>query len=177
LANIQESLLTGRLVSALYLGPTDRKPLEIQLHPLGIVQRAKTPYLVATAFDYSDVRLYAVQRFQRATVMDERAVSPKGFTLDRYLADGAMEFSSGNKLRLQIWVSTQMAIQLAETPLSTKQAIKPVRDGHVVRADVADSWQLRWWLLSQGPSVRVLAPVGLRREMRETLSEALGGYD
>lgn len=37
------------------------------LHPLALVVRGPVTYLVATASDYPDVRLYALHRIQRGT--------------------------------------------------------------------------------------------------------------
>ena len=37
-----------------------------------------------------------------------------------------------------------------------------------MRATVADSWQLRWWILGQGDAVEVRKPVALQRKIATT---------
>ncbi len=176
LAKVHEGLMLGRQLCASYLAPNARRAMELTLHPLGLVQRASTPYLIAAAFGYTDVRLYAVHRFRSADVLNEPVVAPKGFDLDEYLTAGAMHFSSGRSIRLQAWVSSELGIQLAETPLALDQSISPEGHGYRVKATVSDSWQIRWWILSQGDSVRIAAPKALRQEISETLAAALRGY-
>lgn len=58
LATVQEALLQERQVLVVYTAPSDKKAGEITLHPLSLILRGSTPYLVATAYDYHDVRLY-----------------------------------------------------------------------------------------------------------------------
>jgi len=66
---------------------------------------------------------------------------------------------------------------LAETPLSVDMQL--VSDGNrkTLSATVPDSWQLRWWVLSQGGAIEVLAPTELREEIAATLSAALKRYN
>ncbi|MNJ82579.1 hypothetical protein D3C77_820810 [compost metagenome] len=54
--------------------------------------------------------------------------------------------------------------------------LEPDEDGHRLTATVQDSWQLRWWLLSQAGSIPVLEPVGLREEFIGHLKKGLGYY-
>ena len=52
--------------------------------------------------------------------------------------------------------------------MSTDQVISPLADSQWVEvsATVADTDQLRWWLLGFGNQVEVLEPVELREEFR-----------
>jgi hypothetical protein len=43
-------------------------------------------------------------------------------------------------------------------------------------ATVADSWQLRWWILSQGAGLTVLEPENLRMDIYKNLKETLNNY-
>ena len=45
--------------------------------------------------------------------------------------------------------------------------------GATVEATVNDSWELRWWLLSQAGSIRVQAPAELREVLIERLKQSL----
>jgi hypothetical protein len=50
-------------------------------------------------------------------------------------------------------------------------------DGRIeVCATVADSWELRWWILGRGRSVEVIRPAALRREMALAHQEAAARY-
>ena len=62
---------------------------------------------------------------------------------------------------------------VAESPLSTDQ----VMDQDIVQATVQDSWELRWWILSQGAGIEVLEPMALREEIAQSLRDACKRYD
>ena len=132
---------------------------------------------MATAFDYQDVRLYALHRFKEATICYETVKIPKGFSLDQYVQDGALQFGSPAPIDLVLKIAPEMARYLTEAPLSKNQKIQANDDGHTLTASVKDTWQLRWWLLSQGASVEVVAPMALRQAIAKTLSQAAKLYE
>jgi len=136
------------------------------------VQRGLVTYLLATAFEYDDVRLYAMHRFKGAEILMEPANMLRGFSIDQYIEDGALEFGKGKKIQLKAWIHEDMASFLSETPLSEDMKITGQEERLEVTASVADTWQLRWWILSQGPRIEVRAPVSLRKEIVEEV-EAL----
>lgn len=175
---IYRALLENRQFSASYRRIGSEEPKEYVLHPLGLVMRGSVSYLAASAWDYEDVRLYAMHRFDTAEVLDESIRIPDGFDLDREIALGFADFaSSGAPILLEIFCHRSKMAYLSETPLSHDQKIEHVDEEWVrLGATVNDTWQLRWWLLSQGSSIEVIAPEHLRKEISEELSEASGYY-
>jgi len=62
-------------------------------------------------------------------------------------------------------VSAEVAEHLAERRLSGDQRItRRTGDRVLVEASVADTQELRWWLLGFGDAVEVLSPTLLREE-------------
>ena len=47
----------------------------------------------------------------------------------------------------------------------------------VVEATVDDSWQLTWWILSQGNSIEVIKPESLRKNIINEIRHSLEQYD
>ena len=176
LETVQEALLFDRQLEVSYRRPGEDEPLALTLHPLALVQRGPVTYLVATAFTYEDVRLYAVHRMTAARFLDTPSHRPEGFSLDDYIAHGGMQFGDGATLRLEAWVAPWLAEILMETPLADDQQLVPEGEDFRLTATVADSWQLRWWILSQGAGLTVLEPDTLRREITQTLKRTLKGY-
>ena len=111
-----------------------------------------------------------------ATVLDEAVKRPKGFSLDAYLASGAAQFGSGEIITLKARVDENLARLLDETPLSKDQKITTRAGVRTLSASVHDSWQLHFWLLSQGAAITVVKPAALRRRMISCLEETLGNY-
>ena len=176
LAVIHEALLQERQVSVTYTAHSARKAENLTLHPLSLIQRGATPYLVATAYDYPDIRLYAIHRMKAATLTENKSKVPMGYTIDRYVKSGAMEFGAGKVIRLRAWVSNELGIYLAETPLATDQSIKSKSGHYLLSVSVVDSWQLRWWIQSQGASITVCSPKHLRTEIAQSLNAAAQNY-
>lgn len=173
---VQTALLNNEQIDVVYLGFSN-EPKALRLHPLGLVVRGAVTYLVATAFDYTDVRLYALHRFQSAGRTYESAKRPKGFKLAQYVDDGALQFGNGKVLKLVARIDDRLAKNLTETPLSANQKLRSIGGGFELSASVVDSWQLQWWILSQGSAITVVVPVALKERVRQALGAALKNYD
>ena len=135
-------------------------------------------YLVASAWDYTKVQLYALHRFSKVEILKDAVRVPEGFSLDESIANGMAEFSSqSTPIQLQIRCTEWVANYLAETPLSADQTIEPEADGWVrLTATVNDTWQLHWWLMGQGAGLEVVAPDGLRQKVATALADAFALY-
>lgn len=177
LETIQAGLLAEKQIAVRYHKPSGSMPYDLILHPLGIAQRGAVTYLVATAYDYSDVRLYAVHRIEVANLLDEDITKPTGFSLETYVTGGALQFGAGEQIDLTARMNQTLASILDETPLGSNQIITPdVGSTYLLHVRVADSWQLRWWILSQGANIEIIGPAHIREKTRETLSQALAQY-
>lgn len=172
---IQQALLDEAQIECRYRSIDGRESAQ-RLHPLALVQRGPVGYLVATAFSYADPRLYALHRFRAAEIIDEPIVRPGSFNVDSYIAMGAMQFGNGKMLRLKANINEELAAYLAETPLAEDMVIKEREDDFLVTATVPDSWQLRWWILSQGSAIEVVSPKGLRKEVIDEVRDVYSIY-
>lgn len=177
LETVQEALLADEQIDVEYRGKGFDEPKQIRLHPLGMVNRGPVTYLVASTFDYPDVRLYAVHRMASATRTWETIKHPAGFDLDAYIQAGGLHFGNGKTIRLTAWVSDGLARILEETPMSEDQVLKPDGDDIKLTATIMDSWQLTWWLMAQGDDIEVVSPVALRRKIAGLLSDAAAQYE
>lgn len=176
LANIQEALLQQRQLQVTYLSVGADTPKEQNLHPLSLIQQGARSYLVATAFDYENPILYALQRVSSATVLDEPLKRPKGFSLDTHLASGAAQFGNGKTITLKAQLSAELAQLLNETPISKDQKITTRSGVHTLTATMQESWQLDFWIRSQGAAITVIKPVALRKYIIASLEETLSNY-
>jgi len=162
---LSRALLEGRQVDVLYGGGGRDEPRPMRLHPLGLILRTPSLYLVATAWNYhrlEDVHLYALHRFTEVTICDALVQLPEGFDLDKELARGLADFGGTKEpIELEMRVTSELAAILAETPLALRgtppksdQILTPEADGSVrVKVTVNDSWQFRWWLRAQAPQI------------------------
>jgi len=177
-SNLYQALLENKQVAATYRPMSSAEPKEYVLHPIGIIMRGAVSYLVASAWEYAEVRLYALHRFGTVEILGDASKTPKGFNLDHAIAGGLADFANqGKPIQLQIKCGDWIADYLAETPLSADQKLETASEGKViVSATVNDTWQLRWWLMGQGAGVEVCTPLALRTEIVKGLNETRAQY-
>ena len=174
---VQDALLAEEQVEVGYRKVKSEEIKTRRLHPLGMVNRGPVTYLVATASDYADVRLYAMHRMTSASRTGEPVKRPAGFDLDAYIQAGGLHFGNGKEIRLRARISKDLALILEETPMSEDQSIQYDGDEIKLKATVMDSWQLTWWLMSQGSGIEVISPVALRKKIAGRLAEAAAQYE
>jgi len=149
------------------------------LNPLGIVLRDGIVYLVATSWNYEDVRHYVLHRMAKSVELETPAKSPPAFRLSAHIKD-ELRFSypvRTGKIRLRALFAPDAALHLTESRLAADHRTTEQEDGRVlVEATVADTADLRWWLLGFGGAVEVLAPKALREEFREHADAMSAAY-
>jgi predicted DNA-binding transcriptional regulator YafY len=178
-ADLYQALLKKRQIAAYYQPMSSSQPKEYLLHPLGLIMRGAVAYLVASAWNYTEVQLYALHRFSEVEILDMAAKAPEGFNLDKAIASGLADFASqGEPINLEIRCKEWVAAYLTETPLSADQQTESEANGWVrLTATVNNTWQLHWWLLGQGEGVEVCAPDELRKEIKTALMNAAKLYN
>ncbi len=177
-AAIYQGLLEDKQLTARYQSASSDQPKDYLLHPLGLIMRGAVTYLVASAWDYAEARLYALHRFSTVEILDAAAKAPEGFNLDAAIASGLADFANqGEPIQLVLRCTEGVAAFLAETPLAADQTLTPEADGWVrLTATVNDTRQLQWWLLGQGDGVEVCSPMGLQEEIKTALFDAANLY-
>lgn len=175
LDSVHDALLSERQIEVTYKKASGEQT-GYRLNPLGLIQRGQITYLVATAFHYSDVRLYAIHRILDVEILSEAINTLEGFSVSDYASSGALEFGNGEKMNVQMRVSKNLAEILTETPVSADQQLVSDGDGYLVTAEVPDSWQFQWWLLSQGGDVEVIEPLPLRRRLKALITTMYSAY-
>lgn len=172
------ALIRRRRLRVAYRGKGEVSSREMELHPLGMVIRGGLSYIVATAWDYGDVRHYALHRMEVAVALSERVTEPDGFQLAEYLKVEAFSYPSGaGKVLLRALFDPGSGIHLTESRLSEDHRTVIREDGRVlVEATMEDTEELRWWLQGFGSQVEVLEPEELRRKLRQEAERLVGIY-
>ena len=167
---VYTALMENRKVEVYYRARYRARGQRIVLNPLGVVVRTGIIYLVATSWDYEDIRHYVLQRMSKPVLLDESARRMPGFRLSEYIRD-QKQFSyplSDQRLHLQALFDSDVGLHLMESRLGSGHRTSVQEDGRVlVEATVSDTADLRWWLLGFGSGVEVLEPESLRTEMRD----------
>jgi len=171
---VHQALLAERRLDVSYRAAGQARTKRYPINPLGLVGRGGGYYLVATARDYPEPHIFALHRMVSATLLDEPAIKPAGFNLRHYIGkERRFELPIGGNLNLELHVSPWLADYLDERKLSSDQTLTPLRgrEEKRLKATVANTNQLRWWLRSFGPDVEVVKPASLRRELASEFIE------
>ena len=177
LEKIQDAVMGERQIEVEYQRLGQEHTQSLRLHPLALIQRGPVLYLIACAFDYEDVRIYALHRCRKAQVLAEALRRPGDFSVDAFIAAGKMHFGAAESIDLHLWVDAELAAVLRESPLAEDMQMQALASGYEVAARLPLTWQLKWWLLSQGSSLSVLAPAALRAEIAADLRATLARYE
>lgn len=147
--------------------PRQKKAVKYEVNPQGLVVKDGITYVVSTLWNYDDLKHLALHRMRLPELLDKPGNVLKGFSLADYLeteSSFAYPVTHG-KLRLKVRLDSQAAFHLRESKLSADQKLEGIDEASVIlTATVADSSEIRWWLLGFGDQVEVLEPAELRRE-------------
>jgi predicted DNA-binding transcriptional regulator YafY len=179
LVRVQQALIDEQQLTCSYYSAHRDHRSQLVLNPLGLVQRGEITYLVATAAPYEDVRQFALHRMSEVVLTATPLKVSQPFDLKAYVSSGAMQFgdNAGELITLEAWVNEGLLRLLRETPLSEDMETMTSEDGGWIRAKVADSWELEWWLLSHTGSIAVAAPETLKQRLLQRLTRGLELYD
>ncbi len=167
---IYDALLNGWQLEVQYLKANAKKPERRIVNPLGIVLQGIVHRLICTMdSDVENIRHLPLHRFKGVNANGENLVEPEDFSIDEYLENQSLSFLRSKKdLKIEVRFKVLAGFHLTETPLSQDQKSIETKDGKIrITASVADTEQLRWWLLSFGENVEVLKPKSLRNEFKE----------
>lgn len=177
---IYNALMDQRQCRVQYQALASDHPKEQVLHPLGLVLREGVLYIVATSGTFSDPRHYALHRVKSAEMLPEAAKVPAKFNLSEYVERTFHYPLSPNSIKLVMQVAGDTARHLQERALSEDQKVRQLEDEDdefEITATVADTDELRWWILSFGEQIEVLKPVALRRDIASRVSDMAEYYE
>ena len=164
---IYECLLNDQKMRALYRKRDASESSEYFINPLGLVVRSAVTYLIcALDKDPNNPRYLPIHRFTKVVNIHKPAAIPNNFNLDHFIHKNNLGFLMSNKiLNLELIFESQSGFHLTETPLNNSQTLTYLDNGTIkVKAKVADTSELRFWISGFGPNVEVIKPKSLRRE-------------
>jgi predicted DNA-binding transcriptional regulator YafY len=182
LDELQNALINNQVCEAEYqkLGATRAGAIVIK--PLSLVQRGPVTYVIALSGQSAQPKQYNVQRFQSVKRTDITFEPPRHYSLDDYIAKGNLGFGLQGDIHLVCRIHPDIKGErilptiLRETPISSDMQLVDHGEWHQLEATVADTWQLRWWLMSHADEVEVVEPKSLRADIAARLKQAKSRY-
>jgi len=159
------ALQKGTRLQLTYAKDTRGGAKEFDFSPLGMLLDGEVMYLVGVAREYDNVLSLALHRIQQTLLLEQKARRVSGFRLEDYARESLFDLEKSGSVKLRLKVRGRLARYLTENRLGTDQTMTHLEDGwSEVRVTAQDASPLRWWLLSWGDKVEVLAPASLRKE-------------
>ncbi|PHR54144.1 MAG: transcriptional regulator [Robiginitomaculum sp.] len=154
-----------------------RQNKSYQINPLGLVARGHVVYLIATLRDSGEYRHFVLHRMVDAELSSRSAKLPPHFDLSGYLEKGSMSFPKNEVISLELKVDCIEGFHLLETPLSPEQVVTyPDHDHFIIQAQVNNTEELKWWLMSISDISQLLGPESLKNELAASLIKAAQQY-
>jgi predicted DNA-binding transcriptional regulator YafY len=174
---VSEALLNDNQMKVIYQKPGNVEKTIHQIHPLAMVERGGIIYLVVKIEEYQSIRTLALHRIEEAEILNESVMAPDNFNIDEEIRNGLFGFGANDRIQFKGRFSTIIGARLMETPLSSSQVATQESDGkYLIEAEIPDTPQLLWWLLSLNTDVEVLKPESLREKVTKKLKDALDSY-
>lgn len=171
---VTEGLLMGKVLNTVYLSREKNECKIYRLHPLGLVVRHSSTYLLAMVNDYDDVRQFALHRFQSVEILEQSSRQQPIFCLEDYVESGAFGYPIDEQnITLKALVDADTAWHLKETPVSEHQTLDKTDNPHQMRltAMVPNDQQTQWWLMGFGSKIEVLEPLSWRQAILQHAQE------
>jgi len=148
-----------------------------RIHPYHVFNLRGNWYVAAWDEDRQAVRDFAIHRMRRVTITTESYEIPRAFDFRKYMADSFGIEKGGRPVEVAIRFGPTQARWIRERKWHRSARIQEELDGSLVlRLRVAETSELRRWLLQFGSQVAVLAPASLRRAVAEELTTDRRGW-
>ena len=172
-AIIYDAVLNGYKLITFYKKRGERKFEKRIINPLGIVLQGVVHSLICTMQnDPEKPRHLPIHRFKKAKLSSQKVQKPKNFIIDEFIQSQNIGFLINNKpVTLEAIFQPMAGFHLTETPISIDQKLTRLKDGsYLLKANLPNTSQLRWWLLGFGDQVEIKRPKQLRNEFKMTAS-------
>jgi predicted DNA-binding transcriptional regulator YafY len=180
LSAIHRAIQEHRVVQAEYQ-PPGRDPQSRKIEPYAVVFYQGSLYIVAAAHEISPgedrIRHLKLDRFLRATPLDEFFKKPDDFNLEQHLASGIGIFSGGKPRDFKIRLTERGARWVLEDPWHAEQQVEKVAGGGViVTVRAHHDLEIIPRVLALGAEAELLAPASARQAIAAAIAELAKKY-
>ena len=124
-------------------------------------------YVIGNDHLRGEIRIFALERLKEIDRSGNKFDMPEDFDFETYM-ESALGIFRGPTIEVKVKFAPSLAPYVLERQWHSSQRIEEHSDGSVLLSlKVADSLELRRWVLSFGAEAEVLEPESLRREIQE----------
>src|SRR6185503_724833 len=172
LRTIQAALVERRRLRLRYYSMSRDEVTDRRVDPYHLTLHNGGYYLVARCHLREAVRLFAVERIREVKAEATRFQRPADFDLDKYLS-GAWGIIRGDIVTVKVIFGRGVARYIKDRLWHPTQRLRDLDGGRVeLTLRVADTLEVRRWILGFGPEAEVVEPASMRDALRRE-AEAL----
>ncbi len=171
-AAIQGALMERRRLRLRYYSMSRDEVSDRRVDPYHLTLHGGGFYLVGYCHLRQAVRIFAVERIRECEVLAARFDRPKTFDVDKYL-EGAWGIIRGDIVTVKVLFVRALARYIRDRLWHPTQTFRELDGGRLeMTLRVADTLEVRRWILGFGSEAEVLEPAALREALRRD-AEAL----
>ncbi len=176
LKTINRAILEHRIVAIEY--ESVGKPVSTRrIEPYGLAVYQSSIYVVATVAGSSELRNWKLDRFHRATALDEYFKPDQSIDVSRHLGKSIGIFSGESPTSVRIRVGQRAAAWVREDPWHPEQTLSPCDDGSAILVvPAAHPREVLPKVLSLGADAEVLEPESFREIVSDAVQKMAANY-
>jgi predicted DNA-binding transcriptional regulator YafY len=160
-----------------YRSLSSGKTTNRRIHPYHVFNLRGNWYAAAWDEARQAVRDFAIHRIRRIAITTESYEIPRGFEFRKYMADAFGIEKGGRAVEVAVRFAPRQARWIRDRKWHRSARIQEELDGALtLRLRVADTSELRRWVLQFGAEAEVLTPPSLRAAIAESLRTAAATY-
>jgi predicted DNA-binding transcriptional regulator YafY len=176
LKTINRAILEHRVVRIEYQSMAAPAATKRTIHPYAVALYQSSLYVIADACEADDesdrIRHLKLDRFRKATALDEWFRPRKDFDISKYLSESIGIFARGKPRNFRIRISPLAARWVQEDPWHPDQSIREQRDGSIILSvKAAHELEVIPRVLALGAEAELLSPASCRELMTKTISK------
>ena len=173
---LNQAVIQKKAVELVYHTMSRKKISQRIVEPYRIWFYNGTFYLIGYCRWKKEIRIFAVDRIKMLSPTDERFDVPEDFDVDEFMKASFGVFQ-GQPVKIRILFAPDAAGYVQEKIWHPSQKTVEQKDGAVLfEVNVAETREIKSWIMCWGAQARVLEPDSLREEIRAEAAEMLGVY-
>ncbi|MEW6200799.1 MAG: WYL domain-containing transcriptional regulator [bacterium] len=167
---LNEAIVSRDTITTLYYSFSSDEKRERDIEPYAVVFRGNAWYLVGRCHLRGEVRTFRLNRMEDIRKGSGKFEYPYDFSITDYL-EKSWGIFQGEETEVRVKFSPRIAPLIEEHQWQPQQGIEKRGDGSIIfTAVVKGTFEIRRWILGWGEDAEVLAPEGLREEIKSIAS-------
>ncbi len=182
LSTINRAIIEHRVVEIEYSSIASQTPRVRRIRPYAVALYHSSLYVVAVPDDAADsddaIRHLKLDRFRRATALDEWFSPREDLDIARHLRESIGIFSGGKARDFKIRISAIASRYIKEDPWHPEQDVKDMPDGSIeLTVKAAHDLEVIPKVLALGAEAEILSPTSARQEIANTVEKLSRMYE